>query len=469
MLKFKSYLMEQEMNVSYEALSRAKWLQYGGDRDRIKKLINAIKDGTPVTDTKGNDIEIANTPENIKAAEDFESSGDLTFKLKLKNGSEILSNKIGKSPYFGGKGKGGGATGATEEGESLQCIFCEAMLNEGSDKPFAHFTPELLEKYYSKVDVDVAFDKIMGAQEQWFISAYVTAKYLIDNKIINKNQVFHRGSTKMNAIYAAKTAALKAAGMPALQNDKWNPGDIWAIDKTIDPARTLNKKDIFELNKQIKDLFESKKMVGISLKQINKLTTRPKETIYNMDNVELGQHTFKDARLRKEKRGMTKFWSAKSGTLYWDTNSAADIRASTNLAAPNFEILGTGARGGKAGWQYIQYALKKWLNTELGSSISYKPDALSILKGTSKSKIDDLYNKAKVVEPSLTRDEFDEGLMQGGKIDQGFVHAKMLATYVTYAFKNSKSKAKKDAAISYIVNHASSKVDISSVYIKISA
>ena len=468
MLRFKAYLMEKTANVSYGPMRRDEWTKYGDERDRIALLVAAIKAGDPVSDKQGNDLYIANTQKNINAALEFWKSDATTFELTLKDGTVIKSNTIGKSQYFGGQGKGKGATGATAQGESLQCVFLAAMLGEGSDKKFSHYTPKLLGKYYDKVFVDISLDTIMQAEPQWFNSAYVTAKYLIDNKIVDSTHEFHRGSTKMNDIYKAKTAALKAQGMPGVQNDKWNPGDIWAIKKSFTPSRSLNKTDIFALNEQIKDLYNNGTMIGISLKQIKDLKTRAQKTVYNMEATELGKHTFTAAQLVKRKRGRTDFWSAKSGTMVWDRDQEADLRAGTNLGAVNFEGLGKGARAGRAGWEQIQYALKTHLGVTLGTSVSYRADATAILKGTNKSLITDFYNKAKKVESDLTREEFDE-YTKNKKVDQGFVHAKYLATLVAHAFVNSTSKAKKDAAISYLVNHSRSKINVSSVFIKISA
>lgn len=468
MLRFKAYLMEKTANVSFGPMRRDEWIKYGDERDRIALLVAAIKAGDPVSDKEGKDLHIANTQANIDAALGFWKTTDSSFNLTLKDGTVIKSNTIGKSQYFGGQGKGKGATGATAQGESLQCVFLAAMLGEGSDKKFSHYTPKLLGKYYDKVFVDISLDTIMQAEPQWFNSAYITAKYLIDNKIVDSTHEFHRGSTKMDDIYKAKTAALKAQGMPGVQNDKWNPGDIWAIKKTFAPSTSLNKTDIFELNKQIKELYDNGTMIGISLKQIKDLNTKAKKTVYNIEKVELGKHTFTAAQLVKRKRGRTRFWSAKSGTMVWDRDQEADLRAGTNLGAVNFEGLGKGARAGRAGWEQIQYALKTHLGVTLGTSVSYRTDATAILKGTNKTLINDFYNKAKKVESDLTREEFDEYLTNS-KVDQGFVHAKYLATLVAHAFANSTSKAKKDAAISYLVNHSQSKINVSSVFIKISA
>ena len=53
--------------------------------------------------------------------------------------------------------------------------------------------------------------------------------------------------------------------------DNWNPGDMWAFSKKgISLLKLSNPNTLFELNDLLKSSFESKDIVGISLKQINK-------------------------------------------------------------------------------------------------------------------------------------------------------------------------------------------------------
>jgi len=461
------------MNVKYAKMSKAVWFQYSDDRDRLQKLIKAIKSNTPVSLADGNDIEIANTQDNVNAVQKFiESESDSsvkTFELKLKNGKTVISNTIGKSPYFGGAGAGGGATGTTAQGECLQCIYCEAMLAEGT-KPFAHFTPELLNDYYNASNMDLTFDKIMKVDSQWHESAYVTAKYLIDKKIINKTHAFHRGDKVMKSIYLAKNRSLKAAGMPPLNDDKWNPGDIWAVKKGFNPATILSKTDIMELNQQIKKYFVDKTMIGISLKQIDSLKDRAKHRVYNENGGEVEKMRFTTGEIKAQKSGRATYWSAKAVTLRYNTTTNADLRAGTGFGAPSFEIQGKGARGGKAGWGVIKYACEKYLNTRLRDAKLYKPDATKISRGD-KRLVDDLWNKVQVIDRAfrpmnkVTQAEFYDGIGTP-KVTPEFVHSLMLGTYVLHAFAKSSSQ-KRNEAISYIANHAASKVEISSIFIKV--
>ncbi|HBT09875.1 MAG TPA: hypothetical protein DEB18_10445, partial [Leeuwenhoekiella sp.] len=288
-------------------------------------------------------------------------------------------------------------------------------------------------------------------------------KLLLDG-YIDKTQTFHCSDAKMGAVYAAKVAALKSQGMPAVQNDKWNPGDIWAIKSNFDPARSLERGDIYELNKQLKELFDRRTMVGISLKKIGSLKKRVKSEVKNLDKVELDEVSYKQAYHRSYKSGRGNFMGTKSCFMTWDQTGEATLKPSSALAAVNFEQNLRGARGGKAGWSYIQYACKEFLGVTLKTSAQYKADARTLKTGNDRA-IRDFYNKAKGIENVGTYAEFKLELM---KKDNAWIHSKLQGVLACHAFESQRMKSKKDAAISYLVNHSGSKIDISSVYVKIS-
>jgi len=444
----------------FGSMSRAEWFKYGPKR--LDTLIDVIKSGNPVPSVSGLSLEILVDKNNIKSVEEFKSSDDKTktFTLKLKNGNTIESNIIGKSPIFGGKGAGAGATGDTSKGESLQCLYLEAMLNEGVTKPFMHFTPKLLEKYSKEIDTDVSFKDMMSSEAPWHFSAYVTAAHLISNKFVNKNQKFHRGSTIMKAIYKAKKVALANEGLPDLTDDKWNPGDIWAVKNGLDLSKALNTTSIKNLNASLKKKFQSREIVGISLKQVDSLKKSAKHEILNLDAVEPDKHTFTSVKIRG-----TSFWSNKNGMLIYDGTKKADIRAPSSMGAMNIEVQGKGARGGRAGYSIVEYAAKTFLKKNLPSNAQLKTEATEIHKKKNKRSIDNLRMMAQSVDSTITKQEFDNGLKEAA-LDK--VHAKLGVTYIAYALTKS-TKAQRNDFISYMINYAGSKLETSSVYVKVSA
>ena len=72
----------------------------------------------------------------------------------------------------------------------------------------------------------------------------------------------------MNKIYNIKKRAFANNNMPNLNNDKWNPGDIWAIESGIDIDKSLTDESVKSLNIDLQKAFDARKIVGISLKKV---------------------------------------------------------------------------------------------------------------------------------------------------------------------------------------------------------
>lgn len=441
---------------------RSEWMKYGNKRPEALK--QAIKSNDPIPDVNGKNLEIANTRDNLQAIDNFVKSKDATFILTLKNKKEVMSNQIGKSPLFGGKGKGAGATGNTAKGESLQCLYLQAVINEPSSKQFTYFTPELLKKYYSGIKVDKSFNEIMSSEPEWHYSAYVTAKYLIDKGFVNRTHVFHRGSSEMKAIYDMKKAAFKNDEKPMMNDDKWNPGDIWAIKRNLNLKEVLDDSSVSALNSSLKTAYDKRLIVGISLKQINSLKKRAKHSEYNLKQSELATHNYSKSILKSDRTNST-FWSFKGGYIFFDNTKKMDVRAPTSMGALNVEIQGSGARGGRAGYSAILYAAEKYLNAKLLTNNELKTKARSLLSGNNEKEAKELYLKAYSIHPDISWEDFWEEL-KTSTVDR--IHANLGATEIIFAVNKASPKAA-DEFVSYLVNTAGSKTGDSSVYVKVEA
>lgn len=447
---------------SYGRMDRTQWQKPNSKtrEPRLQILRDLIESGQPVTSVTGEDIYIANTKENLAAIDQFENTaGQSTFTVTQTNGQEIISNKIGKSPVFGGQGAGGGATGATANAESLQCLYISAMLKEGSDKPFAHFTPELLKKYTNGTDTgDINYETYIKAADPWHYSGYVTAKYLIDNGYVNSRHIIHRGSRTMNTIYAAKTIALKAEGKPSMQNDKWNPGDIWAVDRSVNLSNALDASSIQNLNESILENFKSRKIVGISLKQIASLNFKAKGTEINLVAEKAPKHTFESVLVATDRQGKD-FWSSKNGMVYFSNGYKADIRASSSFSTVGMEAQGKGARAGRVSYSQIQYSSKEHLNYTLKENAQYNIKSKS-MQGRD---VEEFWKKVSVVDSSLDKDKWLEGLKEA-PADK--IHAMLVVTDIAYAITKAR-KPQRDAFITEVMNVAMAKDASSSAYVKV--
>ena len=263
MKSFKSYLGEA---VALNPKELSKPNSVTGEK-RTDILRREIKAGNPLELKSGGFFTVTDIQAAMEAIDKFEKDGK-SFKL-IGGGGSISSSHLAKSKVFGGGGGGaGGGTDQTAAVESAQCLWLQAMLDNGI-LPFESFTEDMLKKAYSKIKVDVKLDKILDIDDGWKNSSYLGAKHLIENGFAHKGLVAHRGSDLMKAIYAAKDKALKNQGLSKISDDKWNPGDIWLADKSF-RVSSLPTDSIGSLNKKLLELFNEKKLIGVSLKKFVK-------------------------------------------------------------------------------------------------------------------------------------------------------------------------------------------------------
>lgn len=428
---------------------------------RIDILRRLMKNGEAMPTVDGAEIVIKNTPEN-KAAIDRLENEKKPQKLDTSKG-EIVTSKIGKSNAFGGAGGGsGGGSKQTADAESLQCLYCEFLVNNPRAK-FEEIQPSDLEKTFGKVSVGgTSREDAIALDPSWHYSSFWTAKELLRKKYINGKMTFHREDKVMKAVYDKKNEALKNSGMPKLQNDKWNPGDIWA---TTSPSvvNNLPTASIQELNAALVKLFKERKLIGISLKKVLNFDRIKCEVINEEPNAQI--HKFKDGRLMASfARKASEFWRSKSGIIEFE-GGKADIRTSSQFASVNFEITLKTARGGRAGYGQIIESLNKRVGKRVPDNAKLKKIAIDLnQKGAESRYANVFYNMAKKVHPSLQKDEFMKGLVESKAHE---VHSKMGATYVLSALFENKNNGKADLIITDLVNYAGSKLDISSIYAKV--
>jgi len=419
--------------------------------DILKRL---IKTNTPIELLTGKRVIIKNTKENLLLI-DKHIKDQKSFALTDKSGALISITKIKKSSVFGGGG--GGAGGGTEQTaivESAQCLWLAAILANQS-KPIEFFTDDVLKKYVSRIDVDKSLVKILAIDFSWKVSSYISAKELIKKKYVNKQMVFHRGSSAMKEIYKAKDRAFKNSGFSKFTDDKWNPGDIWAIKPGFNP-KSLKDDSVKSLQRDILDKFVSKECVGISLKKVKKVA---KINLYNIDiPPDVDDYKLVDL-LLESNRG--DYWSSKGGTILYN-NGKLVIKDNTAFGSIKVEIAGKGARGGGAGWTYISDAAKQVYSVTLPKMPMIATDARSMEKGDSKI-LDKFFKLYKKCYPLANRDIFIENISEK---PGPWIHAKYGVT-ILIALIKSGQKIKANRFITKLVNYAGSKTEDSSAYIKV--
>ena len=424
---------------------------------RIDILMNAIVKGIALPLVDGSELVLANSDENKSAVENFKVEGK-TFELKAKTGQRtIKSSDIGKSPIFGGGGGGaGGGTQQTAIVESMQCVYLQAMLdNPGKELEF--FKPSVMKKAYAKCQVGgTTFEQIRDFDASWHLSAFKSAEIILAKGYVNKNQVFHRDSDTMKKIYAMKKEAFKNSGLDPLTDDKWNPGDIWAVQKNFDVS-TMRTRTIQEYNQDILKAFKNKDCVAISLKLVKK---NAKLTVLNDSNKRPAALKYVESKTQGQQRNNT-FFSSKGGQIIY-SDGKMECRPNSQLAVIKAEIVGKTARGGGASWGVISEIVKDVANHTLPNN-SAIVNAAKAMKRGDKAAINKFWLDAKLVNRNIKEKEFKTAIPD---CELEWIHGKYGVCTLLSTLQRKKG-AKANEIVNSIHNYAGSQSKLSSVYIKV--
>lgn len=423
--------------------------------DRLDILVRLIKDSKPLELAKGGTFTVTEIDDALSQIEIFKKLGK-PFPLH-GDGKTISSSDLGKSSVFGGGGGSGGGTLNTKITESHQCVLCQAMLDHGIQSEEFFKNPDILKAAYKQVDVDATIDEILSVEDGWFHSSYESAVLLIKQGYINKSHKLHRNSKEMNTIYALKNVAYKNSDQKPVKDDKWNPGDIWAIDKTISINKTLNPESITSYNKALLQNFVDRKVVAISLKLVKK-TAKAKE--YNIKlPPDTDDHKIKSLLFQGEVRGT--FWDNKGATIVFDTGKMA-LRAGAAGAAIKGEIVLKTARGGGAGYGVMIDAVKQVFGKKLPDNKSINKVAKNIVR-KKKRDLNIFYKLYNHFYKNESYENFETEIL---KKDVYWIASKLACLYVLY-YADINSGTKANRWITKIVNYAGSKSEDSSAYVKV--
>ena len=431
--------------------------------DILKKL---IKDGIPLkmVPKKGHKNDLFTVVDKVLALDNLDQfvRDGKAFTIGTHNGKPVLSSHIEKSKVFGGGvAKGQAGTASTAIAESAQCLWCAAYTAKGGPgKPIEYFTDEILSLHIKRAFTGSTDLKAMLAiSDDWKMSAYVGAKLLYDNGYIKANHSFHRDDGKMHDIYSKKKDAYRNNDLKNLNNDKWNPGDIWALTSDFN-ADNIPTQNVRALNIYILEQFKARKIVGISLK---KLGSKGNLKEFNLEVPSpTDDYKFKSLHVRS---ASGTFWSSKEAHIKTDEGTILDLKPNKGQGSMRADIKGKGSRGGSIGYGPIQdiFEVLKVAKTPKNSEIVKQ--AKLIISNDKKSAVarKDLFNRVISYE-KMTKKSFDEEI---SKKDLQWVHAKIGALTILDAINNS-TPGKKNLIVTRIINYAASKTEDSSVYVKVS-
>jgi hypothetical protein len=451
-------------------------------KTRFEVLRDALKNKTTLHISPGKEVVFLNTEENQDMITIFEAddSPDRNFyKLRTTSGGLQKIADLYKSVVFGG---GYGPKDATElsasittaRGESLQCYFC-ALLTDKPNIKQKDITPLSLKKY-ENVRVftgKTKFKDVIDITIDWYNSAYYSAKKLVNENYIDRTYTFHRGDKVMDTVYKIKKKAFIADNVPILSDDKWNPGDIWALKKGRDVTKLLDggEGSVLKLKKVIQTKFDSKELIGISLKII-KDEKQAKISIENSNNNPQAKKLYEMEGFKIS--GAKSFFSAGGATINVSGAQKLDVRSKGRLSGRNMDIVLKTARGGGIADTFQNAAAAKYLG------VSNIPDNQTIkqINGAIKEghvmTINKIWKMVETIQDSPLNTQRTSNLIvdaasfkqQMKDTEDVTRHSKLGCIYIIHALVQA-NRQQRNQFIDYVFNYAASTLPESTVYLKV--
>tara|TARA_R110002153_G_scaffold134231_2_gene283413 strand:+ start:389 stop:1816 length:1428 start_codon:yes stop_codon:yes gene_type:complete len=437
-------------NLNETALSPANLAQDSKDGEnkgekRIVILINKIKNRQPLKLNKSEETFLVHDPEGTKVAE-LENWDESKGKVTLTDveGKSITTSNLEKTSEFGGgKGSGGGALN-TDLQESAQCLVnAIAFKIKGSAIDEKDLTKENLIKAQQYATTTSSLEEIVSfieSREDWIQPLVTTANKTLE-VISNTNFEFHRGSDFVNKLYSAWKTARKKGNLGRIDDNKWNPGDIWAVDPSV--KEITFETDLFSLNNQLIDLYKNQSLIGISLKK----TSTPNATVHNFEK-QAAPGTY-NGKYNASPKSLDAY-------LYFTNGAKLQLRDFGSFQFQG-ELKGTGAAGGKIGGG----PLKMFLDRNNLGPIPTNGAAKKMANDLDDSFVERFsYLLKKYSGLDSSREDMET------KFTKQFTFSKFQALEVLDAFETGSDEDVKNAS-SDVLLYAGSESSISSVYVKI--
>jgi hypothetical protein len=260
-----------------------------------------------------------------------------------------------------------------------------------------------------------------------------------------------------------------------LQADKWNPGDVWIIKKTVKAEVFKDCTSVKSLNEKILQLFKERLMFPVSLKKAKR-----EDPPFEISND--GEESFKSVYRRHNlgtKKGSNGFQYTNNNMLIEfttknskSTDKSAVVRPFTGDAA-SFEIEGEAAAGGKAGITFLNKVLKPMGKKLITDHKKIKSKAKKDPMGTFKEMYEIMKKGRSKNAPKETLDQFISGIINAGKKPKtevqlvSYINAKYQAVELDERL-NSMSSKEKDEFVDKAAAYASSTIkEVSSVFAKV--
>ena len=282
-----------------------------------------------------------------------------SFPITTVKVDNVVYKVVYKPLKSGGSGAG---AAATKLGESAQALYA-AMANQlGRSIKESDLTQANFDKAIKFAITDEDFGKMKNdLTDDWIYSSIQGANQLL-SRYRSKDYEYHRGSSKVNVIenvFKKINKSEKAFG----DINKWSPADIYIMRKGFNPGILQEESTLKGLNEMMYKLIEEKKLIGVSLKKIER------------GNGRISQKNFpKDPKISKASfKGTSSTFDAMDGYIIWGSSSTEKIQfrsfgVGDGLTGWQGEIKGASANQGKISLGPINYILKSHGQKQLPSS-----------------------------------------------------------------------------------------------------
>lgn len=433
----KSYPPRHELSGEYE--------------NRGERFLEKINNGDEFEMNDGSTVVIDKEQSqegiNLLKQGDYKSLGGRNKYFTDTNGKEYSLSEFKKTPEFGsGAGSGGGSVNTSIQESSQSVVNAISYNIKQSLISEEDLTKDNIEQALNFCDVSNSLEEITEfilTQKTW-VNTFIETSNLLFKNYPNSNFEQHRGSSFVDKIYNSFKIGKKEAGK-SLNNDKWNPADIWMVDKSI-----LNMDfptNLSELNGTLANLFADNLLIGVSLKKIGKSA---KISIYNINEEEKEGYEYVGYETRPTNNSVIIEYS--DGKITFRTFNFA-----TNFAG---EIKGKTAAHGKIGQGPINDVLSQ---NNLPTLLPPKTIQENI-NNKNKEFYQDYYNIYNKILENINSEDFNEYMREK---DMNYLVSKYLSLKLTSIIQEQDKKVQ-DEVISDIIRYASSSTKSSSVFVKIS-
>lgn len=355
----------------------------------------------------------------------------------------------------------------TKLAETAQCIGIAIWQKKGSlsENDFTKDNINRVSKYFDIGGTSISkVLEFLDKNPSWVRSTINTIDSLVNSGILRpRGYIAHRDSKFISSIYnefkRLKTPAQKIVGR--IDNDKWNPGDIWLSLITNIP----NFDNLAEYNQWIGKKFENRELIAVSLKKAP--SPNPPVKIYNKIN-EWVPVNVEFKRISQVKHP----FSTHSMTI----QTSEDKIVARSFDAPKeqtikLEIDGKEAAGGKANLGLVNY----YLNQIIGETVIEKSEILNMTDEQRLKKMKDLYNSIgmgfdnSLYEEGFTKKTIESIEKYGDSYIRGWWISKIQS--LDLCSKLVKNREKAHEIITYLYLYASSQglpgIFNSSMFVKV--